>query len=540
MGNRGSRSRYYALVFITTVSVVVVPAVVVYVLRVNNVVTGFWACLGLAAGLALVASFGSSALWRRHRLLPEVVFSELLIWGSVRRAYTERQISRALASLDRLGSTASAEERTKFLKKLAVAVDARDPYLNNHSRQVARHAAGTARRMSMHGSDVALIETAALLHDVGKLNTPPEILQKQGPLTDAERAVMREHANDGAELVGTLDDTSLVAIVRHHHERIDGGGYPSGLKGERIPLGARVIAVADTFDAITAARPYRDGKEDQQAIDILRQEEGRQLDPAAVTAFVRYYSDRDISAFLSALLSSPRTGFLRSVRSAVAGSVAAGFVAAAAVAASAPASTPGVATPFSAQRVASEDSQKISPPPRNGRRRPPAHRPRHTLPPAPPRTPPSARTTQTAPVMSSSSSTTTTRLAPRPPTPSTTETRPVQTRPAVHTSSPKPIRRPKTPKPPRPPIHPPPATTTTPSPAVPPVLPPPTTTTTPAPTTTSTNTTTTTSTTPPPSTTTTTPPIPPILPPPTNPCANGGWKSLGYPNYGQCVSAQNH
>ena len=118
MGRQGSRPAYYALVLATTTLVVLVPAMVVYLLRANDVVTGFLACLVLTAGLALAASFGASALWRRHRLLPEIVFSDLLVWGWLRREFTERQISRALASLDRLRSSGSVEERTKFLTRI--------------------------------------------------------------------------------------------------------------------------------------------------------------------------------------------------------------------------------------------------------------------------------------------------------------------------------------------------------------------------------------------------------------------------------------
>ena len=230
MGRRTSGPVYFALVVATTALVVVLPAVVVDLLRVNGVVTSFWGCLGLAAGLALVASFAASALWRRHRLLPETVFSDLLVWGWLRRVYTERQISRALASLDRLGASGSVEDRAKFLKKLAVVVDERDPYLHRHSRRVAWHAAGTARRMKYAAAEVTLIETAALLHDVGKLHTPPEILQKEGPLTEAEQAVMRRHVEEGAKLVQTLGDPRLTAIVVS----------PSrALRRRRLPLGHR-------------------------------------------------------------------------------------------------------------------------------------------------------------------------------------------------------------------------------------------------------------------------------------------------------------
>ena len=462
--------------------------------------------LGLAAGLALVASFAASALWRRHRLLPETVFSDLLVWGWLRRVYTERQISRALASLDRLGASGSVEDRAKFLNKLAVAVDERDPYLHRHSRRVAWHAAGTARRMKHGAAEVTLIETAALLHDVGKLHTPPEILQKDGPLTEAEQAVMRRHVEDGAKLVQTLGDPRLTAIVFHHHERFDGGGYPSGIADEEIPLGARVVAVADTFDAITSARPYHEGAQDKRALDVLHREAGRQLDPDAVEAFIRYYSDRDISVFATMTLITPRTGFLRTLSSALAGALAASLTAAAAIGVTAPAHT--TATSASAASTPSPSSSSSAPSP------------------AP--STPSSRTP------TSSSSTTqasvppphTTTQAPTVSTPSTTTT-PLPCQPNCGSG----VGTPTT------------ATTTTPTPTT--VPPPPcqpncgtgvATPTTAPPTTTTTTTITATTTTPTTSTetstsTTTTAP---------DPCKNGGWIELGYANQGECESAQNH
>ncbi|MFL5864230.1 MAG: HD-GYP domain-containing protein [Solirubrobacteraceae bacterium] len=500
------------MVVATTALVVVVPAVVVDLLRVNGVVTSLWGCLGLAAGLALGASFAASALWRRHRLLPGTVFSDLLVWGWLRRVYTDRQISRALASLDRLGASGGVEDRTTFLKQLAVAVDERDPYLHRHSRRVARHAAGTARRMEHGAAEVALIETAALLHDVGKLHTPPEILQKEGPLTEAEQAVMRRHVEDGATLVQTLGDPRLTAIVCHHHERFDGGGYPSGIAGEEIPLGARVVAVADTFDAITSARPYREGAQDERALDVLRREGGRQLDPDAVDAFIRYYSDRDISVFATMTLSTPRTGFLRTLSSALTGALAASLTAAAAMGLSAPhtsstsssaASTP---SPSSATPSSSSPSTSSSRTPTSSSSTTQASVP----PPDSTTQAPTVAPPSTAATLAPSTSATPTGTAPSPTT--TTVPPPLPCLPHCGSG----VGTPTT-------------TTTTSATTTPPTETP--TSTTPATTTTSATTTLTTAT--PTSTTPTTGTAP-------DPCKNGGWMDLGYANQGECESAQNH
>jgi hypothetical protein len=135
---------------------------------------------------------------------------------------------------------------------------------------------------------------------------PRAILTKPDRLTDAEFALVKRHAADGAVMVADLDDPKLTAIVRHHHERIDGTGYPDALAGPDIPLGARVIAVADTFDAITSTRAYRKPRTHKQALEVLEREAGTQLDAAAVAAFVSYYSAGRSVGFASALATAPQ------------------------------------------------------------------------------------------------------------------------------------------------------------------------------------------------------------------------------------------
>jgi hypothetical protein len=147
-----------------------------------------------------------------------------------------------------------------------------------------------AKKLGLPAADVAKVRLAAAVHDVGKLVVPLDILNKPSRLTDAEFEVIKRHAPVGADMVRPIGDEELTEIVAHHHERLDGSGYPSHLSGSQIPLGARIIAVADTFDALTSRRTYRAVKRHRDVFQILREESGTQLDPAAVQAFSRCYS----------------------------------------------------------------------------------------------------------------------------------------------------------------------------------------------------------------------------------------------------------
>jgi HD-GYP domain-containing protein (c-di-GMP phosphodiesterase class II) len=129
------------------------------------------------------------------------------------------------------------------------------------------------------------VECAARVHDVGKIIVSPEILEKPGRLAPSEQVEIQRHAVFGARLVSSLDDPGMTAIVRHHHERIDGSGYPDGLRGDEIPFGARIVAVVDTFDALTSLRPYRESFSKGAAMALLRSEAGCTLDPNVVAAF---------------------------------------------------------------------------------------------------------------------------------------------------------------------------------------------------------------------------------------------------------------
>jgi HD-GYP domain-containing protein (c-di-GMP phosphodiesterase class II) len=175
----------------------------------------------------------------------------------------------------------------RLLESLADAVDLRDPYTGGHSRRVAHWVGQILKEMNVHGPEADLIKTAARMHDIGKIGVPDAILNKAGRLTPEEKAIMDSHPERGAELLARFADfANGQKIVRSHHERWDGGGYPDGLKSWDIPFGARVIAVADSYDAMTSDRPYRAAMGVEHASRILRAGRDEQWDPAVVDAFL--------------------------------------------------------------------------------------------------------------------------------------------------------------------------------------------------------------------------------------------------------------
>jgi hypothetical protein len=176
----------------------------------------------------------------------------------------------------------------QLLESLADTVDLRDPYTGGHSRRVTELTEGILRELDMQGAGAELIIAAARVHDIGKIGIPDRVLNKPGMLTAEERAIMETHPERGADLLRRYPDFAQgVEIVRHHHERWDGAGYPYRLKGTDIPLGARIVAVADSFDAMTSDRPYRPALPVRKAVEILRAGRGEQWDAVIVDAFLR-------------------------------------------------------------------------------------------------------------------------------------------------------------------------------------------------------------------------------------------------------------
>ena len=179
------------------------------------------------------------------------------------------------------------------IETLAMAIDAKDQITHGHIRRVQSYAVGLAKQVGVADESlIKAIEAAALLHDMGKLAVPEYILNKPGKLTAAEFEKMKLHASVGADILSAIDfPYPVVPIVRHHHESWDGSGYPKGLKGTDIPIGARILSVVDCFDALTSDRPYRPRLSNEEAIKILLERRGNMYDPLVVDTFVRVHDE---------------------------------------------------------------------------------------------------------------------------------------------------------------------------------------------------------------------------------------------------------
>lgn len=179
---------------------------------------------------------------------------------------------------------------------LAEAVEKRDPYTAGHVRRVVCYAVLIGAELGWDREALDRLRLAATLHDIGKIAVPDRVLGKDGPLDDEEASIMRKHPVDGAEIVGRIGELrGVLGGVRSHHERPDGRGYPDGLRGAQIPEEARVIAVADTFDAMTTDRPYRRGLSAARALAEIRVGAGSQFCPRAVSAFERLFTRGDFT-----------------------------------------------------------------------------------------------------------------------------------------------------------------------------------------------------------------------------------------------------
>jgi diguanylate cyclase (GGDEF)-like protein len=204
-----------------------------------------------------------------------------------------------LAELRRLAAGPDRAARYRAAASLAQAVDARDAYTGSHSQRVGELAARIATRMNADPELIELIRLAGSLHDLGKLAIPEEILRKPAPLTDAERLVLERHPQIGYRMLESLGVDPVADWVLHHHERWDGAGYPDGRFGDQIPLGARIIFVADAFDAMTTDRVYRRRLTTDDAIAELYRCSGTQFDPEVVGAFAEEFGFRKPLAFAS-------------------------------------------------------------------------------------------------------------------------------------------------------------------------------------------------------------------------------------------------
>ncbi|HKD94055.1 MAG TPA: HD-GYP domain-containing protein [Gaiellaceae bacterium] len=231
-----------------------------------------------------------AGLWAHSVLLAALALAPLfLIHFTQRAVFRLEEASETIveqnASLEE-AHRAVIERSTAALEALSATVDARDTYTAGHSRRVAASSAIIARELGLTGAALDIVEQAALLHDIGKIGVPDAVLLKEGPLTAAEWVLMRSHAEEGARIIerlGYLD--AVVPSIRHHHERMDGRGYPDGLLGDEIPLGARIIHVADSLDAMTTKRLYREEMSFEAALEEIRRGRGTDFCELCVDAF---------------------------------------------------------------------------------------------------------------------------------------------------------------------------------------------------------------------------------------------------------------
>jgi diguanylate cyclase (GGDEF)-like protein/putative nucleotidyltransferase with HDIG domain len=279
------------------------------------VMTSYWLLYTLlkATGTSLVHSASFVSEWKQHYFVPTILFLSVAAGAGLVNHYAQQVGNEAfllavpfalfvlttyrIYSFNLADSSLRVVELSQLqmsiIETLALAIDAKDHPTHGHARRVQVYAIGIAKSLGIDSrNDLEALSTAALLHDIGKLAIPEYILSKPGKLTDSEFAKMMRHAEIGANILEPIRfPYPVVPIIRHHHERHNGSGYPQGLKGDEIPLGAKILAVADTFDALTAQRSYRTPLTAVEAIELIRGESGIGLDPDIVQAFLKVAQD---------------------------------------------------------------------------------------------------------------------------------------------------------------------------------------------------------------------------------------------------------
>jgi HD-GYP domain-containing protein (c-di-GMP phosphodiesterase class II) len=237
------------------------------------------------------------ASWWSYHALYGLAFVVLFAgWAvEVRRAGTLRAIADALSMRDALAQLNRG--RDARVLSLVDAIEAKDEATLGHVSRVSAHALTIGRRLGLHAIDLRSLVLAAQMHDVGKIAVPDAVLRKPSALTEAEYEEVKRHTHRGDEIARRVDALrGLAPVIRAHHERMNGQGYPDGLAGHEIPLLARIIAVADTYDAMTSDRPYRSARSHDEALAELRRVSGSELDPRCVEALLASFQEEQLAA----------------------------------------------------------------------------------------------------------------------------------------------------------------------------------------------------------------------------------------------------
>lgn len=303
---------------LATAATLLIPTGLVLVLLASVPGTPWYALALAGIATSSLVSWIGGQIWKRSSVSTGLPFQELMLWTWIRHHRAEKEL---LSNAQRLGLSRSGEfvaaspltneEELAVLYRLNAALELKDSYTLGHSRRVAKHSYRIALQLGLPAAEVETLRLAAELHDIGKLVVPDAVLTKNGKLDDHERELINQHSAAGAKILSILDRPDIVATVRHHHERWDGAGYPDGVSGSDIPLMARVIAVADTYDAITSSRPYRDRASRRRAVTVIREERGSQFDPEVADAFLRTLHQHPLLPIFGLLMSAPQRLFER-------------------------------------------------------------------------------------------------------------------------------------------------------------------------------------------------------------------------------------
>jgi len=233
--------------------------------------------------------YAISANPERDTIPDEILLSVVLVLVGYVWIQAIRDRDKLLALNKALLETQEQLEREEIntIAALILTEEAKDPYMRGHSNRVATYALAIAREMGLSGKRQKIVERSAILHDVGKIGIKDDILKKFGELSPQERETMKEHSRKAFEILRPLKFLpEEKEIILHHHESFDGAGYPGGLKGEEIPLEARILAAADSFDAMNSARAYRKPLPKEEIVSEFKKASGKQFDPSVVNVFL--------------------------------------------------------------------------------------------------------------------------------------------------------------------------------------------------------------------------------------------------------------
>lgn len=275
-------TRRMTLQVVTVVLISLALAVAIGVLFAFGITRPIGRCVSGALAIAR-GKFGTTLDVKTRNEIGELAHT--FNYMSEQLLYYDNRNQELLASLER--------GYLETIQALANSIDAKDPYTRGHSQRVTNMALAIGRRLKLDSQQLRILRYAGILHDIGKIGIQETILAKKDRLDDEERRIIQNHPLLGEKIIAPIDFLNPVRpLIRHHHEWYDGSGYPDGLRGEDIPLGARIISAADTYDAVTSERPYQKAVDNREAITILKKLRLRQLDPQVCDALVAIIEER--------------------------------------------------------------------------------------------------------------------------------------------------------------------------------------------------------------------------------------------------------